>query len=189
MNRTTTTSRQLNTSSGQYLESTTSSSSTAARQILPTYMSAFLATLSMRSVNFCQSTGEVQQRYMQRCYMTLMFDRLRLVHLYVLPSEQYHYSLGGVLGCHETHVLAASVSSPRLHRSSYTATINNRKVQLQLLIRCVIHSSLLICRTPWSNHLTFKMAQISCLDAPARLTSPRFYTVLHLITLLARVDL
>jgi len=65
----------------------------------------------------------------------LMFGRERSVNLYAHPSEQYH-SLGGVLGCHEAHVLAANVSSPRLYSSLYTSTINIRTVQLQLLIRC-----------------------------------------------------
>jgi hypothetical protein len=152
-------------------------------------MYAFLATPEHAIMNFCQLTGEVQQRYMQACYMTLMFGQLRLVHLCLLPSVQYHYSPSGVLVCHEAHVLAASVSSPRLCRSLFTSTINIRKVQLQLPIRCATYSCLPICRTPWSTHLTSAMAQISCLDAPARLTSPHSCTILHLITLLAEVNL
>ena len=50
--------------------------------------------------------------------------------------------------CHEVHVLAASISSPRLYRSLFPSTFKIRKVKLQLLIRCASYNCLPICRTP-----------------------------------------
>jgi hypothetical protein len=123
----------------------------APHQILSTIHVASLENIEHAIMNFCQSTGEIQQRYMQRCYVTFDARSTAIGVLCVLPSGQYHYSLGGVPvnPCHEAHMLlAASISSPRLYRSLFPSTFNIRTLQLQLLIRCAIHYCLTIGRTP-----------------------------------------